>query len=72
MFYWHLRLPGVKTSAHLEPHRLDNDRVGTPGVKTSAHLESHPIDSDRVGTPGASGSAYLRVGGFATGCSIGT
>ena len=51
MFYWHLRLPGVKTSAHLEPH---------------------PIDNDRVGTPGASGFAHLRVGGFATGRSIGT
>ena len=50
MFYWHLRLPGVKNSAHLEPHRLDNDRVGTPG---------------------ASGFAHLRVGGFATGRSIG-
>lgn len=41
-------------------------------VRNHAHLEPHPIDSDRVGTPGASGSAYLRVGGFATGCSIGT
>ena len=41
-------------------------------VRNHAHLESHPIDSDRVGTPGASGFAHLRVGGFATGCSIGT
>ena len=38
MFYWHLRLPGVKNSAHLEPHRLDSDRVGTPGASGSAHL----------------------------------
>jgi len=28
----------VKTSAHLEPHRLDNDRVGTPGASGFAHL----------------------------------
>ena len=62
----------VRNHAHLEPHALDNDRVVTPGVKNSAHLEPHPIDSDRVGTPGASGFAHLRVGGFATGCSIGT
>ena len=41
-------------------------------VRNHAHLESHPIDSDRVGAPGASGFAHLRVGGFATGCSIGT
>ena len=41
-------------------------------VRNHAHLEPHPIDSDRVGTPGANRSAYLRVGGFATGCSIGT
>lgn len=40
-------------------------------VRNHAHLEPHPIDSDRVGTPGANGSAHLRVGGFATGRSIG-
>ncbi len=41
-------------------------------VRSHAHLEPHPIDSDRVGTPGVSRFAHLRVGGFATGCSIGT
>ena len=41
-------------------------------VRNHAHLESHPIDSDRVGAPDANGFAHLRVGGFATGCSIGT
>ena len=41
-------------------------------VRNHAHLESHALDSDRVGTPGANGFTHLRVGGFATGCSIGT
>lgn len=41
-------------------------------VRNHAHLEPHPIDSDRVGTPGANRFTHLRVGSFATGCSIGT
>lgn len=41
-------------------------------VRNHAHLEPHALDNDRVGTPGASGFAHLRVGGFATGHSIGT
>ena len=41
-------------------------------VRNHAHLEPHALDNDRVGAPGASGFAHLRVGGFATGCSIGT
>lgn len=39
MFYWHLRLPGVKNSAHLEPHALDNDRVGAPGASGFARTK---------------------------------
>lgn len=41
-------------------------------VRNHAHLEPHALDNDRVVTPGAGGFAHLRVGGFATGCSIGT
>lgn len=41
-------------------------------VRNRVHLDPYLIDSDRVGTPGANGFAHLGVGGFATGCSIGT